>query len=268
MLAKRTLLALLIVASPMVAGQLPRALADSPYCAGTATSVGTSGDDVLLGTDGSDLIVGLAGRDRIEGDAGRDTLCGGTQADLLQGGPDSDRLAGGPGPDEVRGGTAGDFVFGGGGPDDVRGDDGPDFIDGGAGIDVARGGQGIDYCVAAERLVGCEWSGLDLGKWALVAAGQVAVEYFEDHGTFDGFGPATAPDFSPVIAWSPGGTAPFIQQVNIEVATSNVVLLTTMGLDGNYLCWSWASYPVTWRAVSPTYAGIDSIPKCAASTPW
>jgi hypothetical protein len=230
--------------------------------------VGTNDDDVLIGTDGSDIILGLAGRDRLEGEAGRDVVCGGTQADLLQGGADSDWLAGGPGPDDVRGGPAGDLVFGGGGPDDLRGDDGPDFIDGGAGTDVAHGGQGIDYCVDAERLVGCEWSGIDLGKWSLVAAGQVAVQYFDDHGSFDGFSPATAPEFSPVITWTPGRTGPLPQQVNIEVASSNVVLLTTKGLDGNYLCWSWASYPQTWRGVSTTYAGIDTIPEGAASTPW
>ena len=100
-----------------------------PSCdGGTATLLGTPGDDELEGTAATDVIVGLGGDDEIEGNGGDDRICGGEGDDDLEGGGGNDRLFGEAGEDQ---------------------------LDGGSGIDHADGGLDDDECDRAESEVAC-----------------------------------------------------------------------------------------------------------------
>ena len=65
----------------------------------TASSGGTSGNDVMIGTPGNDLLDGLIGDDTLQGLGGNDTLIGGPGNDLLDGGAGTDAMQGGTGND-------------------------------------------------------------------------------------------------------------------------------------------------------------------------
>lgn len=104
-----------------------------PGCAidlilGTASIVGTPGDDVLTGTPGNDFICGLGGNDTIDGGPGDDTIDGGDGDDTIEGGDGDDCIEGGIGADRLLGDAgndrleddgevAGDVLLGGGGID-------------------------------------------------------------------------------------------------------------------------------------------------------
>ncbi len=118
----RTLAALVVLATPMVATQtlfpsnaaalpplidpgtivLPPILPTLYFCNGElATIVGTSGFDTLEGTDGHDVIVGLGGSDWIYDRAGNDTVCAGSGNDVIYGAEDDDWIDGGGGVDTI-----------------------------------------------------------------------------------------------------------------------------------------------------------------------
>jgi Ca2+-binding RTX toxin-like protein len=83
---------------------------------GTATELGTAGDDRLVGQPlVDDEISGLDGNDILFGDSGNDLLDGGPGNDILSGGFGNDLLIGGPGADLFVSsslGERGDRIFG------------------------------------------------------------------------------------------------------------------------------------------------------------
>src|SRR5688500_9480349 len=75
-----------------------------PIYAGTGTTAGTSGNDVIYGTpgtdniygrDGDDIIIAHEGADSTRGEGGADSLYGGSGNDLLDGGAGDDYMEGG-----------------------------------------------------------------------------------------------------------------------------------------------------------------------------
>jgi Ca2+-binding RTX toxin-like protein len=170
---------------------LPAAPSKRKDCFGTATILGTDGDDVLVGTAGDDRINGLGGNDVIRGMEGADQICGGLGNDEIYGGPGDDRLVGDflannetPGNDTIYGEDGDDIILGdvvdagplavSGGSDVIDGGNGADFIKGDSlgftsgaderygGDDTIFGGSGADFVAGdgleggagADRLVG------------------------------------------------------------------------------------------------------------------
>jgi RTX calcium-binding nonapeptide repeat (4 copies) len=118
----------------------------SAACAdpGTATILGTAGDDILYGTPGPDIIFGLGGNDLINGFDGDDILCGGAGYDNLIGGNGDDELDGGDDYNWLRGDAGDDTIYGGDDGNEAQGNDGEDIVHGGAGPDTLYGGDGND----------------------------------------------------------------------------------------------------------------------------
>lgn len=123
----------------------PDLVSDKTSCGnGTATIVGTEGDDILIGTGKDDVIVGLGGNDIIFGKGGFDVICGGQGDDVIDGGWGYDRISGGEGNDVIRGDRGPDIITGGLGDDHIEGNPGGDTISGNQGDDYIHGGQGKD----------------------------------------------------------------------------------------------------------------------------
>jgi Ca2+-binding RTX toxin-like protein len=143
-----------------------------------ATTVGTSGDDVLEGTSDPDVIVALGGDDTITGLADDDVICAGAGDDTIDAGDGSDVIHGEAGSDTVSFATSAGPVtadLGGGGATEptgtdsfdsienligspgadtltgdgqdnvIDGGDGADTIYGKGGKDVIEGGSGDDH---------------------------------------------------------------------------------------------------------------------------
>jgi Ca2+-binding RTX toxin-like protein len=166
---------LVLIPADRSSGEAPSATCEG----GTATIIGTDGDDDLTGTDGPDVVSLGSGDDVFVGLGGDDVVCGGDGQDRLDGGPGDDRIfgegdsndiAGGEGDDYIDGGTwwgflygddrdpaavgggddtilgspLGDRIYGGGGDDVIDGRGEGDRISGGPGNDTLRGGAGDD----------------------------------------------------------------------------------------------------------------------------
>jgi Ca2+-binding RTX toxin-like protein len=102
-----------------------------------ATTIGTSGDDVISGTSENDAIVGYGGNDSLTGAIGNDRLFGGAGVDTLTGSEGNDVLVGGSDNDILSGGYGLDLLFGGAGDDELTGGGGADtFV-----FNLAEGGS-------------------------------------------------------------------------------------------------------------------------------
>jgi Ca2+-binding RTX toxin-like protein len=127
---------------------------------GTATIVGTPGDDEITGTESRDVIVGLGGNDRIEGLGGDDLICGDEGNDIMFGGDGGDSMFGEAGFDRMNGGAGDDNMEGGAGFDRMNGGADDDFVDRFDGVvnnDNLDGGTGTDRCLSdPDPEVNCE----------------------------------------------------------------------------------------------------------------
>jgi Ca2+-binding RTX toxin-like protein len=117
-------------------------------------NAGGPGSNYLRGNDGDDSIVGGSGFDDINGNKGNDTIGGGaTGDDWLVGGQGNDLITarggndliyGNLGNDTLVGGTGNEIMRGGQGDDSLAGGSGNDFISGDRGADTMSGGAGAD----------------------------------------------------------------------------------------------------------------------------
>ena len=96
------------------------------YVPGTATYVGSPGDDTLVADGRADFIFGGEGDDTLDGGGGEDWILGGEGNDTLAGGASADRLMGGEGRDTLDGGEGDDWLSGGTGTDTLTGGSGAD----------------------------------------------------------------------------------------------------------------------------------------------
>ncbi len=96
------------------------------YVPGTATYVGSPGDDTLVADGRADFIFGGEGDDTLDGGGGEDWILGGEGNDTLAGGASADRLMGGEGRDTLNGGEGDDWLSGGTGTDTLTGGSGAD----------------------------------------------------------------------------------------------------------------------------------------------
>lgn len=154
--------ALVGVASLVVAFSATGA-GNKPKCFGKeATKVGNNGPNTIEGTDGNDVIVSLGGADNVDGGEGNDRICTGVGADGAAGGPGDDKLNGGAkadsldgdtgldgqpgdGEDLLKGGDKADRLEGQGADDRILGGDGEDLLDGESGpADFCDGGPKSD----------------------------------------------------------------------------------------------------------------------------
>ncbi|MCJ2163463.1 MULTISPECIES: Ig-like domain-containing protein [unclassified Pseudodesulfovibrio] len=110
----------------------------------TATTDGTSGDDVVYGTSGDDIISGLEGNDFLYGEAGNDHIDGGLGHDYISGGDGNDVLNGGDGNDMLFGGNGNDTIWGGAGDDIISAGSGDDSVYISSGHDTVTLGAGAD----------------------------------------------------------------------------------------------------------------------------
>ena len=110
--------------------------------AGSTSTTGTTGNDVIQGNNQSETLNGLAGNDVIYGEAGADTIYGAEGDDEIHGGGWADLIFGDGGWGASYGGN--DLIYGDAGNDTVNGRAGDDTIYGGTGHDLLKGQEGDD----------------------------------------------------------------------------------------------------------------------------
>jgi Ca2+-binding RTX toxin-like protein len=141
-----------------------------PIYAGTGTTTGTSGSDLIYGTpgndniygrDGDDIIIAHEGADSTRGEGGADSLYGGSGNDLLDGGTGADYMEGGADNDTYIVDSAADAVVeaAGEGTDTVRSlvasytlPDNVEILDLMFGAGVTGIGNGLDNSIRGNAL--------------------------------------------------------------------------------------------------------------------
>ncbi len=90
----------------------------------------------------------------------------------------------------------------------------------------------------------------------------VALTYFSDLGTYDGFDAVTAEGMEPALVWRDAG-APPQGEIAIQLATGRELLLVSLSGSGTYFCLSQlANSPATDRGASAAFAGLDTPAEC------
>jgi type IV pilus assembly protein PilA len=89
-----------------------------------------------------------------------------------------------------------------------------------------------------------------------------ALVWFSDARSYDGFNPTSALATEPNIAWMSPGPPP-AGQVDIEVASGDLLLLVGQSRSGMYFCISQlAGSPLTDKGKSPNFTDIDTPAEC------
>lgn len=90
----------------------------------------------------------------------------------------------------------------------------------------------------------------------------VALTYFSDLGTYDGFDVVTAEAMEPALDWN-GAGAPPQGEIAIQLAAGRELLLVSLSGSGTYFCLSQlANSPATDRGAGALFASVDTPAEC------
>lgn len=90
----------------------------------------------------------------------------------------------------------------------------------------------------------------------------VALTYFSDLGTYDGFDAAMAEAMEPALTWNDAGPPPQ-GEIAIQLAAGRELLLVSLSGSGTYFCLSQlANSPATDRGKGAAFADVDTSAEC------
>jgi type IV pilus assembly protein PilA len=132
---------------------------------------------------------------------------------------------------------------------------------------------GILIAIALPTFLGARGRAQDKAALTDLRNGVAAAKtFFTDADTYTNFNAtvggvalANAKAIEPALNWNGAGTAPTTNQVNVEVAAGNTLLLVRHSDAGNYFCaWDPGNAAVTYHK-DATYANVNTGAKCAAA---
>lgn len=122
---------------------------------------------------------------------------------------------------------------------------------------------GILIIIALGTFRGARERAADRAAESNIRTGLVtAMSHYVDKRTYNGFDVVTAQAAEPSLDWmSPG--PPGETQVDIEVASGDLLLLVGKSRSGTYFCLAQISgNPLTDRGHSVNFADVDTVPEC------
>jgi type IV pilus assembly protein PilA len=122
---------------------------------------------------------------------------------------------------------------------------------------------GILVAIALPTYLGARQRAADKATEANIrSALAAAVTFYVDGATYTGFTVAAAQAAEPTINWMTPGP-PGVNQVDIEVASTDNLLLVGLSQSGTYFCVSQlANSPSTDRGKSTVFGNINSVATC------
>jgi type IV pilus assembly protein PilA len=123
---------------------------------------------------------------------------------------------------------------------------------------------GILIAIALPTFLGARGRAQDKAALTDLRNGVAAAKtFFTDADTYTAFDVAAGTAIEPALAWHAGGAAPTTNQVNIEVASANTLLLVRHSDAGDYFCaWDSGTAAVVYGK-NATYASLNSGAECA-----
>jgi type IV pilus assembly protein PilA len=90
-----------------------------------------------------------------------------------------------------------------------------------------------------------------------------ASTYYAANETFTGFDVAAAQQAEPSVTWAAGGAAPVLNEVTIEAALNNSLLLIGLAKSGTYWCIAQVpGSPLNQKGGDAAWANVNTILSC------
>ena len=123
---------------------------------------------------------------------------------------------------------------------------------------------GILIAIALPTYLGARTRAQNRAAQTNLRSGYVAAAtFYAANSTFTGFDVPAGQQAEPGLAWVAGGAAPAVNEISIEVAAANSLLLITQAANGTYWCIAQLpGSPLNSKGGDPSWTNVNTTAAC------